>query len=210
MMVFLFTKNMIPERVLSWGLIVLACLFLLNRNGIFYRETTDNSISFGERSEEYVDGYTVLRDSLHLMETDIPPEVPIYCANYDYFYSQKSFLGYVSKPLPNTINTFYLTPFSPVQIDYLPNHFYMIVSQCWFGGEWVKEMLYTLEDDARFEMKRLTFFERGEYRAYIAEVKRRPEFPSDKAGMKMPIPAAAVTPWGRATELVGLKVRRKK
>jgi hypothetical protein len=153
-------------------LFIIIGICLINRNGILYPSIPYSSIAMAERSEEYIDGYAVQKDYTTMIENKISPNVPVYVGRPDYFFTHYPVLKYVRKPLLNVYHIEDVIKSAGNSFQY-PDHFVLVYDYPWLGGEDIQTIMEDLSGNNNFSFKVLGYFKKGDFSAYVIEIKKR-------------------------------------
>ncbi len=163
-----FKKSAVKEILLV--ALILVCLF--NRTGSLYPSIPFSSIAMAERSEEYINGYRVQKDYIAMIENKISKNVPVYVSLPDYFLTHYTVSGYVTKPLPNVHFIGNVLKNTGKLFRY-PDHFVLVYSYPRSGGAIIQMMVEDLTRKDNFSIKMLGNFKKGDFSAYVVEIKKR-------------------------------------
>lgn len=153
-------------------LFIIIGICLINRNGILYPSIPYSSIAMAERSEEYINGYTVQKEYTAMIENKISQNVPIYVGLPDYFFTHYPVLKYVRKPLLNVYHIEDVMKSAGNGFQY-PDHFVLVYDYPWLGGEDIQTIMEDLSGNNNFSFKVLGYFKKGDFSAYLIEIKKR-------------------------------------
>jgi hypothetical protein len=147
-------------------------IFLINRNGILYPTIPYSSIAIAQRSEEYINGYFVQKEYIHLIEKQTLKNIPIYVDLPDYFLTHYPVSRYVVKPLANVYLLRQVMESNNNKFIY-PDHFILAYHYPWLGGREIKKILHDVSGDNEFSSNALGYFQKGYFSAQVVEVKRK-------------------------------------
>jgi hypothetical protein len=171
MIYYLFDKIINKTNIKVFILLVIIGVFLFNRDGLLYPPIPISCIATAERSEEYIDGYHVQKEYIHMLEKQMPEEVPIFVNLPDYFLTHYAVLGYVSKPLPNVHFIGHALKAGGMKYTF-PDHFLLVYHYPWLGGQLIMRIIREVSNHKEYSVRFLASFKKGYFEAYIYEIKR--------------------------------------
>lgn len=129
------------------GVLLLAIsFFVVNRNGIFYGEVSNNNFAVVERSGEYVDLLALHQEGAQAIEELGAKEPVFYPLPYHYFVSHPA-MGYVDATPAFGRSILHSEPFNGGRLDDYPESFAMLYEFSWLGGGIIKSVWDQAEAD---------------------------------------------------------------
>ncbi|SMP72077.1 hypothetical protein SAMN06295888_11874 [Desulfonatronum zhilinae] len=171
MLYYTFNKLPINSAFKVFILLIFIAVSILNRNGLLYPPIPISSIAMAERSEEYINGYLVQKEYTELIEKNVPAEVPVYVSLPDFYLMNYPVSGYVTESLSN-IHYIIHTLKNNGQNFYYPDHFFLVYSYPWLGGQMIARMIQDVMRNDEFSHEIVASYERGFFSAYVFEVNR--------------------------------------
>jgi len=178
-LIVLAGQRLVAERVwVAVGVGAIA-LFLVNGHGRLYgyqQVPFDNCFGLAERSEEYVDAFTVQRDGVRAMAA-LPPDIPVFYALPEQYLLRDPALGYVSRARPNTYCVFNQVPPELLNLAGLPPEFYLFYFYPWLGGERILQLAEDATRTQGYRRETVARFRQGRYYSVLLRVSRLPQAP---------------------------------
>lgn len=164
-----FAAWRLPQRQVVAATLAAICLCVLNLDGRFYRPD-HSSFAVVERSMQYRHYLRVQQLGLRAL-ADRPVATPAWFCRADAFLAADPLVGYVDAPLPQAHNVLAL-PFSRWHLADYPEHFYLLQTNPWHGGEQIKRTLAEAHADPSWRVQ-TTEFRSGGFRSALHELHRR-------------------------------------
>lgn len=154
-------------------LAVLACLFWVNRAGVWYRGRVGNNIARVERAGNYVDLLAVQLQGVRGLE-QLPSDVPVFYALQEHFFVRYPLLGYASRA-PEQGHCIHIEePYRRGKLADFPHHFYVLFDCPEVGGELIVELIKQREQAKEtWDLKILADFQQGRFKTNLLEFRRK-------------------------------------